>query len=131
MSSIPRDDRGFAREKIYQALHRGKELSYDDMVEITGRSRRQCRRAIDELLEDGEPIETRKAGKVKFYSIPEEKREIGIRVSLSEEEMQALMIAANASLPSLGPDPPRLGDAGGDRAADDPDEGGVLHVRSR
>src|SRR5690606_3276204 len=74
-------------------------------VEITGRSRRQCRRAIDELVEDGEPIEIRKAGKVKFYSIPEEKREIGIRVSLSEEEMQALMIAANASLSSLGPTP--------------------------
>ncbi len=96
---------GTARDVILQALHRGESLSYDDMVAITGCTSRQCRRAVKELREAEAPIEVRKVGRQRFFSIPEEKREIGVRVSLSEEEMQALMIAASASLPSLGPTP--------------------------
>ncbi len=101
--SIP--DRRKAKEKIYDALHNGAEMTYHDMADLADCDRRHCRRIIRELMADGESIEMFRQGRVNVYRIPEEKREVGIRVSLSEQEMQALMIAANASLSSLGPTP--------------------------
>lgn len=98
-------NRRSARERISDALHRGAELSYDDLKEIADCEERHCRRIITSLIEEGEPIESRRNGKQKLYYIPEEHRELGFRVRLSADEMLALTIAADASLAALGPTP--------------------------
>lgn len=105
MPAEPIVDRRSAKEKIYDALHNGAELTYGAMAELADCDTRHCRRIIGELHDEGSAIEVVREGRLNVYRIPEEKREVGMRINLSEQEMQALMIAANASLSSLGPTP--------------------------
>lgn len=96
------------RQAIYRlrrALHRGDSLTYAAIAKITGCVKRQNQRLIQTLREAGEEIEEYVEGRTKVFFIPEDRREVGLQVDLSAEEVLGLIIAADASLSSLGPTP--------------------------
>ena len=106
MPSAP--DRSGEQRALYRlrrALHNGGNLSYAVIAGITGRSRRQNQRLIQILRDAGEAIEEYTEGKIKIFYIPEDHREAAFQVHLSAEEMLGLIVAADASLASLGPTP--------------------------
>ena len=91
--------------RLRRAFHNGVHLPYSAIAEITGRSRRQNQRLIQILRDAGDAIEEYTERKIKIFYIPEDRREAAFQVHLSAEEMLGLIIAADASLSSLGPTP--------------------------
>ncbi|MCB0711141.1 MAG: WYL domain-containing protein [Ignavibacteriae bacterium] len=98
---MSRSDSGY--NKFIDLLHRGESLTYDAIVNIFGCDKRTAERWVRNAQDEGIPLHTGKIGRKNLYSIPAEHRQEGIRVNLTDAEMLALAIGAEAAQSSLGP----------------------------
>jgi predicted DNA-binding transcriptional regulator YafY len=99
------------RETVRRLLRNGHALSYAQLTERFGVSRRQVRRVLNALREDGLPVrdrfeENEDAGrrKVFFLAPGDQAPEIPL-ADLDQREILALAVAAQAARSALGPTP--------------------------
>ena len=103
-SATSSSDLSKAARLISGWLNSGEELPYAEMRQRLGLSQKQVGRAIDELRRHGIPVRSR--GRTRTFFIPEDLRRTPYRViELSEEEIVALSVAAQASVSVLEPTP--------------------------
>jgi predicted DNA-binding transcriptional regulator YafY len=95
------------RLKQLQALfHEGTEATADQLAERLGCSSRQIRRLLDQLQGEGYPVKARRNGREVQYFVPEAHRAVQLHsVALEEQELLALMVAAEAVRGVLAPTP--------------------------
>lgn len=94
------------RQLLLQLLNTEGEFSTNQLMQRLGVGERQVRRAMKELQAAGIPIDSRTEHRHKYFSIPEDQRTHNIRtVELSDQEMLALSVAAQAATAMLGTTP--------------------------
>jgi predicted DNA-binding transcriptional regulator YafY len=94
------------REHLLELLHQGERLSLEEMSVALDISTRHAHRLMDELREEGTPVSEVREGRIKRFFIDELDRVTPTPlVRLSEGEILALAVAAEASRAALGPTP--------------------------
>lgn len=95
------------RLKQLQALfHKGTEATADQLAKCLGCSSRQIRRLLDQLQDEGYPVKARRDGREVRFFLPEAHRAVQLHsVALEEQELLALMVAAEAVRGVLAPTP--------------------------
>ena len=95
-----------SRRALYELLRKGHRLTQSEAAERLGVSRRQVRRLLDRLEEEGVTIRsTWKDGEKEYVLAASEQAGEGPFASLSERQALALLVAAEAARPSLRPTP--------------------------
>lgn len=90
-------------DTLIEFLNRGEELRFEEAKTLLGLGERQIKRLIERARHEGyDIVERRDEDRRKVFSIPEGSREAGFRVSLTEHELLALTIAADAARATLG-----------------------------
>ena len=92
-------------EQFLTMLHQGEALTYEEFAQRLGCSARTIQRLIEHARNEGTPLAFDKDGRKNIVFIPEDRRETGMKVNLSDQEILALAIAAQAAQSSLGPTP--------------------------
>jgi predicted DNA-binding transcriptional regulator YafY len=95
------------RTRLIELLNAGHEPTFDDLRRLLGvQSDRHMRRLIGQLRESGIPLEERRVGRLKRFYIPEEQRQLEARpLKLTEDQVFALTVAAEAARAMLEPTP--------------------------
>ena len=88
--------------KLIELLSTGEKFSYAELELRMGISERQIRRLMKYAKKSGEKVAEEQPGKKKFFWIPVQHRKAGFRVDLSQDELLALTVAADAARNSLG-----------------------------
>lgn len=83
-------------EQLLRLLNAGAELTYEQAASLLHVSERTVQRCLDRIRKEGTVIDHRSKRPVVFF-IPEEHRQHGVVINLSEEEILALTVAADAS----------------------------------
>ena len=95
---------------LKRLLGEGHQPGYDELTARLGIGRRQARRVVKALRDEGVPVQERREGRRKvFYLRPEDQPLALGAPDLTEHEWLALTVAAEASRATLGATP--LGDA--------------------
>lgn len=90
--------------RLLSLLRRGEQLSYEDARQELGLSMRHIQRLFKDLAEYGVPLRQKSKKPVVWY-LAEADREIGVQLHLSEQELFALSVAAEAARVTLAPTP--------------------------
>lgn len=98
-------DHDNAYNRLLNLLNQGHELSGSDAAALLGVTVRTIQRAIGNAMRSGVVIEIRRKGREKVFFIPEEHRETGLVVSLDQNELLALVVAAEAAHGTLARTP--------------------------
>ncbi|MBL7989498.1 MAG: WYL domain-containing protein [Chlorobi bacterium] len=94
------------RQMLLQLLNTEGEFSTNQLMQRLQISERQVRRTIGDLEAAGIPIARRTDKRLKYFSIPEDQRTQNIRmVELTDQQMLALSVAAQAATAILGATP--------------------------
>lgn len=95
------------RSQLLSLLKQGYELTVPQIMErLDIGSKRHVRRIFEQLRDAGVPISTRTEKRIRFFSLEEAHRSPQIQLPpLSERQMLALAVAAEASRPFLNPTP--------------------------
>lgn len=92
--------------QLLSLLRGGEALTQAEMTEqLPIDSKRQARRLIGKLEDAGVSLEARRRGREKEYRLPPEQWGTHLRLDLSEREMMALLLTAQAASSGLGPAP--------------------------
>ncbi|KXK57067.1 MAG: transcriptional regulator [Chlorobi bacterium] len=95
-----------ASQALLQLLNSGEEFSTVQLMQHLHLSERQVRRILKELEEAGIPVISQFRNRQKYFSIPEDQRVHSIRtIELTDQEMLALSVAAQAATAMLGTTP--------------------------
>lgn len=87
-------------EQLLRLLNAGSAYTYAQAASTLNVSERTVQRCIDRIREEGTVIDYKSRRPVVFF-IPEEHRQHGVMINLSEEEILALTVAADASQGTL------------------------------
>ncbi|MCS3940332.1 putative DNA-binding transcriptional regulator YafY [Salinibacter ruber] len=94
------------KETLRRLLSQGREMTLDEMRRHLDVSRRQVRRLLDALDEEGGGVRERWDDGTKRFSLDPEARSLQSRpIELKERELQALTVAASAAQAILHPTP--------------------------
>lgn len=95
------------RAKLLELLNGGHEPTFDDLRrQLAVQSDRHLRRLLGQLREAGVPLQEKRVGRVKRFYIPEEQRQLEARpLKLTEDQVFALTVAAEAARSMLEPTP--------------------------
>lgn len=94
------------QQTLLQLLNGGEEFSISQLVQRLQRSERQVRRMVENLQASGIPIVSEYKSRQKYFSIPEDQRIHSIgTIELTDQEMLALSVAAQAATAMLGTTP--------------------------
>jgi predicted DNA-binding transcriptional regulator YafY len=95
------------RTRLLELLNAGHEPTFEDLRRLLGvQSDRHMRRLIGQLRESGVPLVERRVGRHKRFFIPEEQRQLEARpLTLTEDQVFALTVAAEAARSMLEPTP--------------------------
>jgi len=94
------------KETLRRLLNQGREMTLDEMASHLDVSRRQVRRLLDELDEEGGGIQHRWEDGKKHFSLDPQARALQSRpIEFTERELQALTVAASAAQATLNPTP--------------------------
>lgn len=98
-------EQGRKYRDFLEQLHKGETFTYEQAAFLLGTSKRTIERYIKRAKKEGEQIaESDKRHPITF-SILEEHRQVGVEINLSEEEILALTVAADASHSTLARTP--------------------------
>lgn len=94
------------QQTLLQLLNGGEEFSISQLMQQLQRSERQVRRMVENLQASGIPIVSESKSRRKYFSIPEDQRIHSIgTIELTDQEMLALSVAAQAATAMLGTTP--------------------------
>ena len=96
---------GSTYTRLLRKLHEGAMLSYSSIASLFKITERQAQRLIKRVQTEGHSLTVQRIGRRKYFSIPEERRETGIRIDINHDEILALVVASNAVDSPLGPTP--------------------------
>ena len=86
-------------------LNRGERVTLDRAAEKVGVSRRQVRRLLKTIVEEGHEIQETFVNGVKHFRLGPHDRRVDTTLTLSEKELEALTVATLAAQSVLGPTP--------------------------
>lgn len=94
------------KETLRRLLNQGREMTLDEMKRRLDISRRQVRRLLSDIDEEGGGIRERWEDGEKYFSLDPQSRALQSRpIELTERELQALTVAASAAQATLHPTP--------------------------
>lgn len=92
--------------RFYELLADAHVLTMNEASERLGVSKRHVRRLMQQLRDEGVPLETRRRGREKEVLLPEAERPVpDFPVDLTERQLLALVVAAQAARATLRPTP--------------------------
>lgn len=95
------------RARLLELLNSGHEPTFEDLRRLLGvQSDRHMRRLVGQLRSSGIPLMERRVGRVKRFYISEEHRQLEARpLTLTEDQVFALTVAAEAARAMFEPTP--------------------------
>lgn len=100
------DSRNSSHGRLHEALSRGRRLTQRDAADELEVSTRQVRNLVDDLREDGVPVqETFEERERVYYLDPGDWHSGTVTLDLSERELLTLLVATKAARPTLAPTP--------------------------
>ena len=92
-------------DKLRRMLNRGERVTLDRAAETLGVSRRQVRRLLRQLGDQGLHIRESFEDGFKHFWLDPQDRQVDTTLTLSEDELEALTVATLAAQSVLGPTP--------------------------
>ena len=92
-------------DKLHRMLNQGERVTLDRAAETLDVSRRQVRRLLKQLGDQGLHIRESFEDGVKHFRLDPQDRQVDTTITLSEDELEALTVATLAAQSVLGPTP--------------------------
>lgn len=94
------------RSELYESLSRGQRLTQQDAADRLDVTPRQVRNLIQQLREDGVPVQSGFEDRQRIYYLdPQDWHADTVTLDLPERQLLALLVATHAARPTLGPTP--------------------------